>query len=139
MISVTLLGTLTMQSFTVLTDADSSRNTTATAEFRYDGITETITVEAVYEYDPAGEENTGAQVLDYNKQALRDVTGVSNARQLGGYINKDGRKIKQNVLLRTGNLAHITENGIAALQNKYKVSDIIDMRYERELNPNTID
>lgn len=79
------------------------------------------------------------QVLDYNKQALRDVTGVSNARQLGGYINTEGRAIKQNVLLRTANLAHITEPGMKALQEKYKVSDIIDLRYDRELNPNTID
>ncbi len=79
------------------------------------------------------------QVLDYNKQALRDLRGVSNARQLGGYINKDGRAIKQNVLLRTGNLSHITDSGIEALQNKYNVSDIMDFRYDRELNPNTID
>ena len=78
-------------------------------------------------------------MLDYNKQALRDVTGVSNARQLGGYINTEGKKIKQNVLLRTANLAHITDAGIKALQEKYKVSDIMDFRYDRELNPNTTD
>ena len=79
------------------------------------------------------------QVLDYSKQALRDVTGVSNARQLGGYINTEGRKIKQNVLLRTANLSHITDGGINALKNKYKVSDIIDLRYDRELNAHTTD
>jgi len=79
------------------------------------------------------------QVLNYNKQALRDLRGVSNARQLGGYINSEGRAIKQNVLLRTANLAHITDSGIEALQQKYNVSDIMDFRYDRELNPNTID
>ena len=42
-------------------------------------------------------------------------------------------------MLRTANLAHITDAGIEALQNKYNLSDIIDLRYERELNPNTID
>jgi protein tyrosine/serine phosphatase len=79
------------------------------------------------------------QVLDYSRQALRDVTGVSNARRLGGYINTEGRKIKQNVLLRTANLSHITDGGINALKNKYKVSDIIDLRYDRELNAHTTD
>ena len=79
------------------------------------------------------------QTLDYAKQALRDLPGVSNARQLGGYINKEGRAIKQNVLLRTGNLSHIQDRGIQALQTKYKVSDIMDFRYDRELNPNTVD
>lgn len=79
------------------------------------------------------------QTLDYEAQALRDLTGVSNARQLGGYINKEGRAIKQNVLLRTGNLARISDSGIQALQEKYNVSDIMDFRYERELNPNTAD
>ncbi|MBR5363600.1 MAG: tyrosine-protein phosphatase [Oscillospiraceae bacterium] len=79
------------------------------------------------------------QTLDYSKQVLRDLPGVSNARQLGGYINKEGKAIKQNVLLRTANLSHIQDRGIQALQNKYKVSDIMDFRYDRELNPNTID
>ena len=78
-------------------------------------------------------------MLDYSRQALRDVTGVSNARQLGGCINTEGRKIKQNVLLRTANLSHITDGGINALKNKYKVSDIIDLRYDRELNAHTTD
>ncbi|MBQ3915149.1 MAG: tyrosine-protein phosphatase [Ruminococcus sp.] len=79
------------------------------------------------------------QVLDYSEQLLRDVKGVSNARQLGGYINSQGRKIKQNVLLRTGNLSHITDGSIQALQENYKVSDIMDFRYEREVNDHTID
>ena len=79
------------------------------------------------------------QTLDYNTQACTDITTVSNARQLGGYINTEGKVFKQNVLIRSGNLAGLDANGINALQNKYKVSDIIDLRYEREINPNTMD
>ena len=79
------------------------------------------------------------QTLDYNTQACTDITVVSNARQLGGYINSEGRVFKQNKLLRAGSLAGLDANGINALQNKYKVCDIIDLRYEREINPNTMD
>lgn len=82
---------------------------------------------------------TGKQTLDYNKQVCADITAVSNARQLGGYINSEGRVFKQNVLIRAGSLAALDGAGIAALQNKYKVCDIIDLRYEREINPNTAD
>lgn len=139
MVTAALCGTLAMQSIEFTADAAAkNEELTATADFKYDGSTETITVKATYSVEEAGG-TAEKQVLDYNKQALRDVTGVSNARQLGGYINTNGKKIKQNVLLRTGNLAHITEGGIKALQEKYKVSDIIDLRYDRELNPNTID
>ena len=79
------------------------------------------------------------QELSFAKQMLSDLRGVSNARQLGGYINRDGKAIKQNVVLRTGSLAHATDSAKDALVNKYHVSDIMDFRYERELNPNTQD
>ena len=82
---------------------------------------------------------TGPQTLDYNTQACTDITAVSNARQLGGYINTEGRVFKQNKLIRAGSLAGLDAAGIDALQNKYKVCDIIDLRYEREINPNTMD
>ena len=140
MITAALISSLTMSNLSVRADAETqSKEVTATGDFKYDNAAEKITVTAKYELTVENEEPAEKQVLDYNKQVLRDVTGVSNARQLGGYINTEGKKIKQNVLLRTGNLAHITEGGIKALQEKYKVSDIIDMRYDRELNPNTID
>lgn len=79
------------------------------------------------------------QTLDYNTQACTDITAVSNARQLGGYINTEGKTFKQNVYIRSGSLAGLDAAGIDALQNKYKLCDIIDLRYEREINPNTMD
>lgn len=149
MITAVLIGSLSFHSFNTAASAADAKELTVKTEFKYDSKNETLTLKAKYEI-PAQEETTEpatepatdpktSQVLDYNKQALRDVTGVSNARQLGGYINTEGRAIKQNVLLRTGSLAHITDDGIKALQEKYKVSDIMDFRYERELNPNTTD
>ena len=85
--------------------------------------------------EPAPEKQT----LDYATQACTDITVVSNARQLGGYINSEGLVFKQNVLIRSGNLASLNASGIEVLQDKYKVCDIIDLRYEREINANTAD
>ncbi|MBP0975243.1 MAG: tyrosine-protein phosphatase, partial [Oscillospiraceae bacterium] len=79
------------------------------------------------------------QTLDYAKQALTDLSGVTNARTLSGYINSEGRTIKENVLFRTANLSHITDRAMTLLTEKYHVTDIMDFRYERELNANTVD
>ena len=68
---------------------------------------------------------------------LKDINILKNARQLGGYVTADGRKIRQNVLLRTAQLADATAEEIAILRDKYQVKDIIDFRSEKEctLNP----
>ena len=34
---------------------------------------------------------------------------IVNARELGGYVGADGRKVKRGVLLRTGALSEISE------------------------------
>lgn len=60
------------------------------------------------------------------------LDGVSNARQLGGYICQDGRRIKQNVLLRTGELCKLAPEGAKALADQYEVKNIIDFRMESE-------
>lgn len=60
------------------------------------------------------------------------LEGVNNARQVGGYITQDGRKVKEGVLLRTGALAAATEEDIAELENKYQVSQIVDFRTSEE-------
>lgn len=60
------------------------------------------------------------------------LEGVSNARQLGGYICQDGRRIKQNVLLRTGELHKLSPEGAKTLAEQYKVKNIIDLRMKSE-------
>ena len=79
------------------------------------------------------------QTLDYSKQALTDLAGVVNARTLSGYINTEGRTIKENVLFRTAKLSRITDDAMTLLTEKYHVKDIMDFRYDRELNKNTED
>lgn len=61
-----------------------------------------------------------------------ELGGVANARQLGGYRCQDGRKIKQNVLLRTGELCELAPEGAKILTERYKVKSIVDFRMEAE-------
>lgn len=65
------------------------------------------------------------------------LIGVDNARQLGGYIGANGRKIKENVLLRTGKLAKATESDIERLSGTYHLTDVVDFRtsFERDAEP----
>lgn len=66
--------------------------------------------------------------VDFNTQKLSDIEAITNARQLGGYVNTEGRKIKQNVILRTGKPSDGTEEDLKVLSEKYHVSDIVDFR-----------
>ncbi len=60
------------------------------------------------------------------------LDGVQNARQLGGYIGTDGKRIKNNTILRTGMLFSASEGARQELSERYKVSDIIDLRADNE-------
>lgn len=56
------------------------------------------------------------------------LTGIVNARELGGYISEDGRKVKRGVLLRTGALSGMTEADRICLMEQYHLTDVIDFR-----------
>ena len=61
------------------------------------------------------------------------LEGVSNARQLGGYVTEDGRTVRENVLLRSGELAGATEEDIKTLSEVYHVTTIVDFRNAEEI------
>jgi protein-tyrosine phosphatase len=69
--------------------------------------------------------------LSYPQQAL-DLEGVANARELGGYVMLDGRKIRRGMLLRSGNLYNATEEDVAKLTNEYHVTRVFDFRGDSE-------
>lgn len=56
------------------------------------------------------------------------LTGIVNARELGGYISEDGRKVKRGVLFRTGALSGMTEADRTCLMEQYHLTDVIDFR-----------
>ena len=69
--------------------------------------------------------------ISKENQAI-DLDDVENARQLGGYPCKDGRRIKDNLLLRTGLLSGISDETVELLLEKYHVKYIIDFRMDSE-------
>ena len=62
-----------------------------------------------------------------------DLQSVQNARQLGGYPTKSNRVVKQNMLLRTGELSFLSNTDKYLLVNEYGLAHIIDLRDEIEV------
>lgn len=56
----------------------------------------------------------------------------ANFRDLGGIKNRDGRKVKMGKLLRAGELSQISEQAKTALEEKWKLRYILDLRTESE-------
>lgn len=69
----------------------------------------------------------------------RDIglTGVHNARQLGGYLTGDGRRVRGDVLIRSGKLMRATDEDIRILTGTYRLKEVFDFRtrLERESEP----
>lgn len=63
---------------------------------------------------------------------------LGNARELGGYVNQDGKKVKRGVLLRSAKPAGASTNDLARLKNEYHLKTIIDFRmgFERDTATN---
>lgn len=62
-----------------------------------------------------------------------EVTGIANARELGGYHTGDGTVIKRGLLLRTAELGTATEKERQELEEKYPIAHVIDMRSSTEI------
>ncbi len=60
------------------------------------------------------------------------LTSVPNARQLGGYVCADGRKIKDGALLRSAALTTLSSSDAKILEEKYRLKNIIDLRTKVE-------
>ena len=60
------------------------------------------------------------------------LRSVQNARELGGYVTADSRRIKQGRLLRTAALYGITDEDIVKLTYTFRVARIIDFRMPME-------
>ena len=61
------------------------------------------------------------------------LTGVGNARQLGGYVGADGRKVKDGVLLRSAALGSATDEDVKKLTEVYHLAEVIDLRTTSEI------
>ncbi|MGN1104076.1 MAG: tyrosine-protein phosphatase [Candidatus Coproplasma sp.] len=73
----------------------------------------------------------------YLEDQLIDVSDIENARQLGGYVAADGRKVKDGILIRTGSISKISDETAKKLSEDYCVKYVIDLRmdFERKNSP----
>lgn len=62
-----------------------------------------------------------------------NMSTISNARELGGYQTRDGKTVREGVLLRTGALTDASQEELDSLINNYNLAAIIDMRASYEL------
>lgn len=69
--------------------------------------------------------------MNYETQKI-DLKGIPNARQLGGYIGYEGKRVKFDTVFRTGSLYRAEASAIKLLEEKYHLSDIIDFRMPQE-------
>ena len=65
------------------------------------------------------------------KQQFIPVKGIVNARDLGGYVMQDGRKLRDGVLIRTAHLADATDSDLKYLSG-LPVAKVIDFRKDEE-------
>ena len=65
------------------------------------------------------------------KQQFIPVKGIVNARDLGGYITQDGRRLRSGLLIRAAHLADATDADIKYLES-LPLAKIIDFRKEDE-------
>jgi protein-tyrosine phosphatase len=61
------------------------------------------------------------------------LVGAPNARDLGGIVTADGRRLRQGVLLRAGALGRLTDGDVAKLAER-KLACVIDLRDASEIN-----
>ena len=70
--------------------------------------------------------------ISENSQSL-SLTGVGNARELGGYAAEDGKTVKRGVLLRTAKLVDAAEEDIERLLSVYHLAVDVDFRGDFEV------
>ncbi|MBO6212523.1 protein-tyrosine phosphatase [Algoriella xinjiangensis] len=82
-------------------------------------------------------ENT-LNAIALNERTL-SLEGGFNFRDLGGIINKDEQVLRKGLLIRSDDLANLTDNDLEVL-NDFPIRTIIDLRtiYERSKNPDHI-
>jgi len=74
-----------------------------------------------------------AGLASYDEQSIELSRRVINARELGGYVSTEGRRIKYGKLIRTGQLSRADDDDLRILSERYKVGTVIDLRSDFEL------
>ena len=59
---------------------------------------------------------------------------LKNTRDIGGYVSRNGKKIKNNMLIRSGHLSNATNKDIECLIKEHKLKTVIDLRIDNEVS-----
>jgi len=83
--------------------------------------------------------NNSERIQKPSKKRVLKIPRVSNFRDLGGYVARDGRTVKWGQLYRSGHLADLTPRGLDLLTN-LDLTTIVDFRstYEVQRHPDRI-
>lgn len=57
---------------------------------------------------------------------------IENARDLGGLVMQDGRKVRPGLLIRSGNLSHASDSDVAVLKERFNLANVFDFRFDEE-------
>ena len=58
--------------------------------------------------------------------------GIENARELGGLVMQDGRRIRPGKLVRCGHLNKASDKDVAILKDRFRLTDVYDFRFDAE-------
>ena len=61
------------------------------------------------------------------------LPSVVNIRDFGGTVNKEGRTIRRNCMIRSGFLINASEEDISYLQREHNLKKVIDLRTFSEI------
>ncbi len=71
--------------------------------------------------------------LGLERETFLNVEGVINFRDAGGYLNKNGDKIKEGILFRSGDLSKLTRTGIKKIHH-LGIKKVYDLRTKDEIS-----
>ncbi len=76
----------------------------------------------------SGKEDNPIQLQQ--RERIIAFEGIENGRDMGGLVMQDGRTVRFDMLVRSGNLATATDADVAILRNQYHLSDVFDFRFD---------
>ena len=77
--------------------------------------------------------NDDHPVQPQQRERVIAFEGIENGRDMGGLTMQDGRTVRFDMLVRSGNLSGATDADVAILRNQYHLSDVFDFRFDAEV------
>ena len=66
------------------------------------------------------------------RQRVIAFEGIENGRDMGSLVMQDGRTVRYDMLVRSGNLSTATDADVTLLTSQYHLSDVFDFRFDAE-------